>query len=238
MDNELSPYWDSENTTLYFSSSWNNGFGGYDVFQSNYTTTFQAPENLREPINSPANDLYYFETFTKDTVFFSSNRLGVNYSKNPTCCSDIFLLRKPLAPKPPTVEESLEDLNKRLPVTLYFHNDIPNPNSWDSTTNVNYIGSYDEYIAMIDKYKKEYSNGLRGDDAADASDDIDDFFLEYVKQGVADLELFRDLLLKELERGRKIQMTVKGFASPLAKTDYNVNLTKRRISSMVNYMRE
>lgn len=52
MDNELSPYWDSENTTLYFSSSWNNGFGGYDVFQSEYTTVFEAPENLREPVNS------------------------------------------------------------------------------------------------------------------------------------------------------------------------------------------
>lgn len=237
MDNELSPYWDSENTTLYFSSSWNNGFGGYDVFKSNYTTIFEAPENLREPVNSPANDLYYFETSTKDTAFFSSNRLGVNYSKNPTCCSDIFLLRKPLAPKPPTVEESLEDLNNRLPVTLYFHNDIPNPRSWDSTSNVNYMDSYNDYIAMIDKYKEEYAKGLRGDEAADARDDIDDFFLEYVKQGVADLEHFRDLLLEELKRGRKIQMTVKGFASPLAKTDYNVNLTKRRIASMVNYLR-
>lgn len=237
VDNELSPYWDSENTTLYFSSSWYDGFGGYDVFKSNYTTVFEAPENLREPVNSPANDLYYFETVTKDTSFFSSNRIGVNYAKNPTCCSDVFMLRKPLAPKPPTIEESLEDLNKRLPVTLYFHNDIPNPRSWDTTTNINYIDSYHDYIAMIDKYKKEYSQGLSGEDAADAKDDIDDFFLEYVKQGVADLELFRDLLLEELERGRKIQMTVKGFASPLAKTDYNVNLTKRRIASMKNYMR-
>lgn len=31
-------------------------------------------------------------------------------------------------------------------------------------------------------------------------------------------------------------MTVKGFASPLAKTDYNVNLTKRRIASLKNYL--
>ena len=57
-------------------------------------------------------------------------------------------------------------------------------------------------------------------------------------KGVSDLELFRGLLLKELDRGAKINITVKGFASPLAKTDYNVNLTKRRISSLVNYMRE
>lgn len=237
MDNELSPYWDSESTTLYFSSSWYNGFGGYDVFKSHYNTSFEAPENLMEPINSPANDLYYFQTLSKDSAFVSSNRLGSNYSKNPTCCSDIFLLRKELALPPPTVEESLEDLNQRLPVTLYFHNDIPNPRSWDSTTRVNYINSYDDYIAMIDQYKKEYSSGLKGEQAADAKDDIDDFFLEYVKQGVKDLQKFRDLLLIELERGRKIEMTVKGFASPLAKTEYNVNLTKRRIASLKNYLK-
>ena len=67
--------------------------------------------------------------------------------------------------------------------------------------------------------------------------EIESFFIEYVDKGVADLQLFRDLLLKELDRGAKINITVKGFASPLAKTDYNVNLTKRRIASLVNYMR-
>lgn len=236
LDDELSPFWDNETNTLYFSSSWYNGFGGQDVFKSKYENDFGEPENLMEPINSPANDLYYFQTSTKDTAYFSSNRLGSNYSKNPTCCSDIYLVRKELEPTPPTVEESLAELNKRLPVTLYFHNDIPNPKSWDTTSNVNYIDSYNEYIVMLDKYKKEYSVGLKGDKAADAQDDIEDFFLEYVQQGMKDLEQFRDLLLIELQKGRKIEMTVKGFASPLAKTDYNVNLTKRRIASIKNYL--
>lgn len=236
MDNELSPYWDSKNQTLYFSSSWYNGFGGYDIFKSHYNTSFEAPQNLMEPINSPANDLYYFQTKTKDSAYFSSNRLGSNYSKNPTCCSDIYLARKKLVAVPPTIKESLAELNKRLPVTLYFHNDIPNPRSWDTTTNVDYINSYNNYIAMEDKYKQEYASGLTGEKAIDAKDDIETFFLEYVKQGVKDLSKFRDLLLIELQRGRKLVLTVKGFASPLAKTDYNVNLTKRRIASLKNYL--
>lgn len=237
MDNELSPFFDGETQTLYFSSSWYDGFGGYDVFKSKYNNSFEAPENMMEPVNSPANDLYYFQTVTKDTAYFSSNRLGSNYSKNPTCCSDIYLVREKLIDLPPTIEETLADLNRRLPVRLYFHNDIPNPRSWDTTSNVNYIDSYNDYTAMMDQYKKEYSSGLKGDRAADAKDDIEDFFMEYVDQGVRDLSQFRDLLLIELERGRKIELTVKGFASPLAKTDYNVNLTKRRIASMVNYLR-
>lgn len=238
LDNELSPFWDEISKTLYFSSSWHLGFGGYDIFSSQFKNdTFEEPVNAGVPINSPANDLYFFKTVTQDTSYFSSNRLGTNYAKNPTCCSDIFMVRKDVPPPPPTVEESLEELMKRLPVTLYFHNDIPNPRSWATTSNVNYMDSYHEYTAMLEKYKKEYSKGLSGTKAADAKEDIEDFFTEYVDQGVKDLFAFRDLLLKELERGRKIQLTVKGFASPLAKSDYNVNLTKRRIASLVNYLK-
>ncbi|HLU86129.1 MAG TPA: DUF1573 domain-containing protein, partial [Taishania sp.] len=59
-----------------------------------------------------------------------------------------------------------------------------------------------------------------------------------VDQGVKDLFLFRDLLLEELQKGARIKVGIRGFASPLAKTEYNVNLTKRRISSLINHLKE
>lgn len=236
MDNEVTPWWDKELNRLYFSSSWHNGFGGYDVFYSDYTDRFEEPINAGLPVNSSANDLYYFNE--NQNSFVTSNRIGVYYSKNPTCCSDIFMLSPPKTEEPPTKEETLEELNKRLPVTLYFHNDVPNPRSRDTITKLNYITTYNEYTAMLDQYKKEYSNGLSGEKADFAKEEIENFFIEYVDKGVSDLTLFRNLLLKELDKGAKINITIKGFASPLAKTDYNVNLTKRRISSLVNYMRE
>lgn len=236
IDNDVTPWWDAENNRLYFSSSWHEGFGGMDVFYSDFTTAFKKPVNAGLPANSPANDIYYFKD--ADTGYVTSNRIGVLYSKNITCCSDIFSLKPPVIIIPPTPEETLEDLNKRLPVTLYFHNDRPNPDSWATTTNINYLDSYNKYTSMIEEYRKEYSQGLSGDKAEEAKEDIESFFVEYVDQGVKDLELFRTLLLKELDKGAKINITIKGFASPLAKTDYNVNLTKRRIASLVNYMRE
>ena len=236
IDNEVTPWWDSVNQRLYFSSSWHDGFGGNDVFYTEYKGKFGAPVNAGLPVNSSANDLYFFKQ--NDTSYVTSNRIGVLFSKNPTCCSDIFALIPPEKIIPPTPEETLADLNKRLPVTLYFHNDIPNPRSRDTATSVNYINSYDDYTAMLARYKKEYANGLSGDKANDAEEEIETFFIESVDKGVSDLQLFRDLLLKELDRGAKINITVKGFASPLAKTDYNVNLTKRRINSLINYMRE
>ena len=233
-DNELSPWWDSTKNELYFSSSWHDGFGGYDVFRSNFSTQFEKPENIGLPFNSAANDLYYFKS--GDTSYVSSNRLGVLFSKNPTCCSDIFSAIPPIVPQEATPKETLAELNKRLPVTLYFHNDCPDPKSRDTITNVNYLEGYSEYRAMLDKYQSEYSSGLNGSKAEEAKEDIESFFMEYVDQGVKDLAVFQDLLLEELKKGAKINITVKGFASPLAKTDYNVNLTKRRISSLENYL--
>lgn len=240
VEDDLTPFWNKDENVLYFSSSWHEGFGGYDIFKSTFENgVFGAPENLGIPYNSPANDVYFFKTITGDTAFFSSNRMGVHHVDNPTCCTDVFKVTYPKEEQvvPPTLRETLASLNKRLPVTLYFHNDIPDPRSWDTTSLVNYIDSYEAYRGMVDKYKKEYAKGLKGDAARDAKEDIEDFFMEFVDQGVKDLFLFRDLLLEELEKGNKIELTIKGFASPLAKSDYNKNLTKRRIASLVNHLK-
>jgi hypothetical protein len=53
-----------------------------------------------------------------------------------------------------------------------------------------------------------------------------------------DLEKFAVLLESVLKRNEKVKITMKGFCSPLASTDYNVNLAKRRISSLQNYIIE
>jgi tetratricopeptide (TPR) repeat protein len=236
---EVTPFFDSEKQLLYFSSNFHQGLGGFDVFQSSYEqTAFREPTNLGVPVNSPANDLYYFTD--SDTAYVSSNRVGSLFSKNPTCCSDIYVIHPKVhevLTVPELKEETLAELNARLPVTLYFHNDIPNPNSWEKSTNINYIDTYNDYTKMLQTYQKEYAKGLTGDKARDANEDIEDFFIEFVDKGVSDLKHFQTLLLAELDKGARIVIQVKGFASPLAKTDYNVNLTKRRIASLVNYLR-
>ena len=67
-------------------------------------------------------------------------------------------------------------------------------------------------MALEEKYKREYAQGMSGDKAEEAKEDIDDFFLEFVRQGVADLEEFTRLLKIELDKGYAIEVTVKGFA--------------------------
>jgi len=241
-DPEITPYFFSNLNILYFSSTWHNGFGGFDVFKSSFTNNqFSSPENLSPPINSSWNDLYFWIDSLGQNGFITSNRLGTHYKKGPTCCNDIWkfnLESQQVTINKEVVIETLDDLNKYLPVTLYFHNDRPGPKSLDTVVSLNYLTAYDRYKELQPTYRDEYSKGLGENKAIEAKLDIDDFFRHYVDKGVKDLELFTKLLLNELEKGEKIEVTVKGFASPLAKTNYNVNLAKRRISSMINYLKE
>ncbi|MFK8045274.1 MAG: DUF1573 domain-containing protein, partial [Crocinitomicaceae bacterium] len=238
-DDDISPFFDPTSNKLYFSSSWHEGFGGQDIFSAqmiDQNWRFNSPKNLGLPINSTQNDTYFFKDTVAGDLYFSSNRTGVEFSKNPNCCNDIFMVKNTNQSK--EVAEKFPDLltiNNRLP-TLYFHNDQPNPKTTDTITQLNYLKTYDDYINLESKYKREYSKGLIGDEGEEAKEDVQDFFLEYVEKGVNDLVVFSELLEKELAKGQALVISIKGFASPLAKSDYNVNLTKRRISSFKNYL--
>lgn len=242
-DDDISPFYDSKNEQLYFSSSWHSGFGGHDIFSAKKMygrVQFSVPLNMGIPINSAQNDTYFIIDKKQGDYYFSSNRIGVAYAKNPTCCNDIFLVQNEIESEEELKKlerfSSLEDLNKKLPVTLYFHNDRPNPKTNDTTSTIDYMVSYNRYLDLKTKYKKEYSKGLVGDDSEEAKEDIEDFFVEFIEQGIVDLDIFCRLLIKELNKGNDLVIVIKGFASPLAKSDYNVNLTKRRINSLVKYL--
>jgi hypothetical protein len=238
--NDITPFFEPKSKQLYFSSDFHFGYGGFDIQKAiGMVGSFQKVENIGLEINSPAQDLYFFLDPESEDYYFSSNRIGSLYSKNPTCCHDIYKARIPAIPEVDSVkEETLFDLNKRLPVTLYFHNDRPGPKTISDTIDLNYMTTYNRYTAMKEKYKNEYSKGLSGDKSAEAKEDISDFFMEFVDQGVKDLYWFSELLLKELKKGKRIRVTIKGFASPLAPTAYNVHLTRRRITSLKNFLWE
>jgi len=67
---------------------------------------------------------------------------------------------------------------------------------------------------------------------------IETLLVQHVAAGMQDLDKFAELLEQVLLRGEKVKITMKGYCSPLASTDYNVNLAKRRISSLRNYFLE
>jgi hypothetical protein len=235
---EVCPYY--LNNQLFFSSDGHPGFGGYDIFRSRgWPRSFDIAENMQAPINSSVNDLYYRYFESTAQGYLSSNRTQPKESET-FCCNDLFLIEFADSLKQeieePKVYQSLAELNYYLPVTLYFHNDEPNPNSRDTTTALSYQACYDSYYKLKEKYERENTKGMGTDEKEDALIDVSSFYTLKLDKGINDLNTFCDLLLKELEKGYSVELTIKGFASPRAKSDYNVNLTRRRIASLQNYM--
>jgi len=129
---EITPYYDFSNRTLYFSSDGFAGLGELDIYQSiGEIKTWSAPENLGAPYNSSVDDLYYVKG-KKPKVksgFFVSNRIGGVNLLNETCCDDIYEFIDPqyvnIFVKGKVLELGNDTLNKivgslnQTPVSLY-----------------------------------------------------------------------------------------------------------------------
>jgi outer membrane protein OmpA-like peptidoglycan-associated protein len=94
------------------------------------------------------------------------------------------------------------------------------------------------YLDRQVEYRLKRSEGLSPENAEKAENDIDVFFENEVREGFEKLSQLCELLLVRLETGQSIEIFIKGFTSPRAKSDYNINLGKRRISSVRNYISE
>jgi hypothetical protein len=187
---------------------------------------FSKPKNVGIPINNSANDLYYFRQ--GDSVFVSSNRLGSLSKKNPTCCSDIyFAVVEPTVNTPPdTLPPPPPPIT--FPVKLYFRNDYPNPKSYAKKSSAPYDVLYLDYLGARQNYL---------DSALDKSK-LGAFFTEEVDHGYYVLQKLYDSVVHEIARGNSILLFSRGYASPLNVTQYNVNLTQRRISSVYRFFME
>ncbi|MDQ3046080.1 MAG: hypothetical protein M3R27_00930 [Bacteroidota bacterium] len=240
IDDEITPFYCGACKELFFSSTWHKGLGGFDIFKSAFSNNeLGEPKNLGVPINTSYNDIYFSISSKKTEAYLSSNRIGSYFEEKESCCNDIYMFRIPGAVETPKKIDSTQifvtQMKLLVPLTLFFHNDEPDKKTLAITTTKNYKKTYDDYSAMRDQYKKEYSKGATGENVERAENDIDALFEDSVDAGMQDLEKFAQLLVKVLKDNEKVTITMKGFCSPLASTDYNVNLAKRRISSLRNY---
>lgn len=76
---EMFPYIAEDDKTLYFSSNYHLGMGGLDIFRAEKDASgkfSKAPENLKWPMNSPADDFGIIFEGKKIKGYFTSNREG------------------------------------------------------------------------------------------------------------------------------------------------------------------
>jgi hypothetical protein len=236
---EVTPWFADSAGTLYFSSSWLKGLGGFDIFKSRLRDSiFSVAENVGYPVNSSYNDLY-FSTAGKH-MYISSNRVGSTFENNKlNCCSDIYRFTAPdtlntISPVDSTVI-ARERLKLLVPLTLYFHNDEPDPATRNVQTLKSYETTYKQYKNLLPEYAAGFSKGSK--DKKEDITEVENFFSDSVDAGMDALTQFADLLEKCMINGETVSITMKGYCSPLASSDYNINLAKRRISSLRNYFR-
>ena len=247
---EITPFYDYNAGMLYFSSDWHQGFGGFDIFRTKHLNgTWNKPQNIGYPYNTSFNDLYFTINENDSSGYLTSNRPGSYYIKSQTCCNDIYSWK---IEKPKSVQKnpSIDSINKvpvlsstllakgLLPLTLYFHNDVPFSSTHVDTCDVNYKTSVAEYYLLKEKYQQEYSKGMKGMNKSQAEKDIEEFFETLVMPGMTKLESFTSLLITDLKAGSDVKITVKGYTSPLNSSEYNKHLAQRRIISLSNFFAE
>lgn len=135
--------------------------------------------------------------------------------------TDTVTIEKPVVEKIPCDTNNLGGL---LPVAIYFNNDYPDPRSKKAATSQSYHELYSDYIAKKAEFAKYMS-------AADA-----DKLFATVEETNIRLENALNEIEKVLQTGHSVSLVFKGYASPLAKEDYNKILSKRRINSVLNYL--
>lgn len=242
-EDEITPWFVNKNNTLFFSSTYHKGLGGFDIFKAEFKNNeFLEPQNAGFPINSSYNDIYYSQNNAGNRIYLSSNRIGSYFENKLNCCNDIyrFIINTEVATPPvmDTIHIAKEQLKLLVPLTLYFHNDEPDPKTKNTSTTKTYESSYNEYKLLMPQYQNEFAAGLKGDVKVNAIHKIQNFFSDSLDAGLEDLNRFSELLEKVLLNGETVKITMKGYCSPLASSDYNINLAKRRISSLRNYFTE
>lgn len=240
--NEVSPSFDPTTGKLWFSSDFHAGLGGYDIFQVDWRNDPDGLQNV-VALNSPANDLYPVYDAASGKGWLTSNRKGSFAAKGETCCNDIYRIHgTPTMPIKDTlivvdadsIPETSEDpsallmrMRDEFPLKLYFHNDEPEPRTRLTSTKQTYGTTYNAYKNLFHTYRNENSDPAS----------INAFFSDEAERGRAKLDALVQALIPALERGERITLDVRGHASPLAKNDYNQNLSLRRIESLRNHLR-
>lgn len=264
IENDGTPFFYANTQQLYFSSDGRPGLGGYDIFSAQKKGKRLAePQNLGAGLNTSYNDLYFYLKNDGQNGYLSSNRTGSFYldEANKACCNDIFSFRLPESVQPPVVVQTKTAatpvpntnmlLTKPLPSTtasgtksvgledfkglpLYFDNDEPDKRTRRTVTQKTYEETVLDYLERQREYDEHFATGLTGSQQEQAEGLVDDFFENDIRRGYDRLGQLCDLLLSRLQKGETLEVMIKGFTSPRAETAYNLDLGKRRISSVRN----
>lgn len=193
-----------------------------DPKQPSPSTPTKDPNVPKVTVNTPSKN--------SETPKNQGNTPPINASVPPKNTS---VNPKTKTPKPnDDIPNTLEGF---LPLPLFFDNDEPDNNTWATTTNKTYEQAFQAYYARKVAYMEKSGKGKAALQKIEIETQLMKFFEDTIKYNFNRLQRFTPILLARLYKGETIEIIVQGYASPLAKNDYNNNLGKRRVASLYNY---
>ncbi len=238
--------------TLYFASKGHCGIGGFDIFMTKGDgTNWGEAQNMRQPVNSAADDLAFICDQSKENGFFTSNRATLKDD-------DIYSFT--MTPLVYTLTIRTFDKNTReiLPMV-----NVPLTNSYDTTVLklvTDNTGTVKRTIKINTDYfffgKKKYYYDSRSETIStkglEASKDfVVDLYLEHQDVSIKVLNILYDLdkanirpdaalqldsVVDVLKKYPDVALELGSHTDCRARYDYNCDLSQRRADSAVNYM--
>ena len=122
------------------------------------------------------------------------------------------------------------------PVALYFDNDIPKAKEMKIKGTENYVELSNTYYNQKESFVSNFTKVLPEAEKFVLNEQYDLFFDREVKMGTVSLEYLSKAIAAKLGEGKKLEITLNGFASPLGSASSNKLLSDRRIKTIQNYL--
>lgn len=238
----------TEDNILYFASSGRQGYGAYDIFKINLSTS-DAAINLGKPVNSEKDDFSFSFNKLKEVGYFSSNRSGLDaiYTALPICkaSSLVTVTDKKTGKIIDNALVTISDTNGNILSSVATNAD--GKVKFDLQCNTEYLlkisaSNYEEKKATISKIQE---GGVPTTVTLDPFEVIitetevilNNVYFDFDKsnitsQGATEL----DKLVKVMNDNPKMIIFVKSHTDSKGSAAYNLKLSEQRAQSTVQYV--
>jgi len=268
IDDEISPFYHNATNTLFFASKGHIGFGGMDIFKSNWNEdneSFEQVSNVGAPVNSSRDDTYYILDDESEVGYITSDREFCNECDTvynlKQFCNQVYQI------KVPEINFLLkgfvynEDTGKPIPNATIEFKDISF--KWEHFNLVTDENGYYEQVLIpevelfLKATKEKYFAGqalVTNIGETDSKVYEQDFYLSLIPDGEMVIEgieydfnkatlrpsskVILDNVVKFLELNSDISIEIRSHTDHRGSAPYNLDLSSRRAKSVYDYLVE
>ncbi len=256
---EVTPYYDTRVSKLYFASNGKKSFGGFDIYSADGgPSRYSKVQNMGYPINTSADEFYFIkDPIGKPDAYVVSNRVGSIALKNPTCCNDIWRIQyEPrLVVMGKVLSKKTQELMAQTVVKMTDQkSDVNTYNSEDGNFLFNMARSH-SYVLTADKAGYTSSRATVSTMSVKRSDADDTvhvtIYLDSIKQSFQVSNIYYDYdqatlrtesvasldtLVNFMKDNPSISVEIYSFTDGKGTDEYNGPLSQRRAQAVLDYL--